>query len=147
MDTKSSGEKASELMANLNEIRSHVEAMMPTGPIVPLVVDCRGLALSLIQRAKRAEAAAGFKEDLKRDMPTEGEILAGLSVLEESSATWRAVHGLLQVEIDNDTTGTGQAGISSELRHYRAGRMAALLDFQGILLQVWVKGRSRKDEG
>ena len=63
----------------------------------------------------------------------------GLAGVTAETAWWKALHSILNQEIMLARDASVQPNLSSETRHYNAGRCAGLVDLQATLLGAWAR--------
>lgn len=69
----------------------------------------------------------------------EAKLLEGLKGIAEDNRMWTGVLAVLELSADEETGFALMAGITSEARHYNAGRAAALVDARKRLVRLWRK--------
>lgn len=69
------------------------------------------------------------------------EAQEALKIAEETTGWWRGFMGLLHLEIERVSDEAFDPNLGDELRHFRAGRAAALKDFQAVVIDTRAAGR------
>jgi hypothetical protein len=88
----------------------------------------------------------GLFEDLAKLPPTESHVLGVLALAHDDTNWWRAVLHILRRQTTTENEAACSPNLSSEARHYNAGRAAALIDHLDCLLQLQAKAQRQNEE-
>jgi hypothetical protein len=72
----------------------------------------------------------------KLDPASNNEIKVGLAGVSDEDKEWRAIHGLLSRQREIEQNATCTSGLTDSGAHFNRGRLAALIDFQEVLMKV-----------
>jgi hypothetical protein len=99
------------------------------------------LELRLGQLREEREHGAAFLDSMERHGVTEELVLPVFGMADDGTAWWRAVNGFVALQARIERGNALSANLSSESRHYNAGRAAALEDLREQFLQLRARGQ------
>lgn len=93
-------------------------------------------AYEQLQHIQSDTSAGRFLEALEKNPLSLDRIEAAFCLATDENQLWQGVHTALHNEIGQAELTVCMAASTSEARHYNAGRLAGLLDFQQMLLDL-----------
>lgn len=99
------------------------------------------LELRVGQLREEREHGAAFLDAMERHGVTEELVLPVFGMADDGTAWWRAVNGFVALQARIERGNALSANLSSESRHYNAGRAAALEDLREQFVQLRARGQ------
>jgi hypothetical protein len=81
-----------------------------------------------------------FLDRLESEGVSDGEVLSCFGMVDDSTPWWRAVNGFVAAQARIERGNAFAANLSTEARHFNAGRAAALEDLREQFVQLRVRG-------
>ena len=102
----------------------------------------------LERKAEVMQKAAGVLGSVRTRPLPKPELLAALAGLQPESDLWRGLHAIIDDQRQIETSMVCEPDLSGELAHVRRGRLAAVLDLQATLIDLYAEAhRPKSDAG